>query len=62
MPKQFHYTIVAYACHLGHLRAGDLPRAGAAMQEYNGWLKRIQDSRKDSSATIRIRTRPGRDI
>lgn len=62
MPAIFHYSILSFACHLAHLRAGDLPRAQAAQQEYERWLKRMTSKREQSTSTVKIRVRPGRDI
>lgn len=62
MPIQFQYSILAFAAHLAYLRAGDLPRAQAALTEYNGWKKRMEEARPRSSSTIKVRVRPGREI
>ncbi len=62
MPTQYHYAIVAFACHLAHLRSGDLSRAQAAGQEYAAWKTRMLNHKQRSSSTIKIRVRPGRDI
>lgn len=62
MPPQFHYSIVAFACHLAHLRAGDLPRARAAQDEYNAWKKRMEERRMRTASTLKTRVRPGREL
>jgi len=62
MQSSFHFSIVAFAVYLAHLRSGDLGRAQAAQQEYAAWEKRMTDNRMRSSSTIRPRTRSGRDI
>lgn len=62
MPSEFHYAIVALACHLAHLRGGDVNRAGAAMADYQGWLKRMVSQRRRSSGPIRVRVRPGGEL
>ena len=62
MPVQFQYSILSFAAHLAHLRAGDLPRAQAAMAEYSAWKKRMEEARPRSSSTIKVRVRPGREI
>lgn len=62
MPALYHYSILSFACHLAHLRSGDLPRASAALQEYNAWLKRMESHRMKSTSSVKIRVRPGRDI
>lgn len=62
MPVQFQYSILAFAAHLAHMRAGDLPRGAAALQEYNNWKKRMEEARPRSSSTIKVRVRPGREI
>lgn len=62
MPSQFHYAIIAMAVHLAHLRAGDLPRARAAQEEYDAWKKRMEERRMRSTSTIKVRVRPGREI
>ena len=59
MPAQFHYAIVSLACHLGHLRSGDVNRAVAAMADYQGWLKRMVDNRRRQTGGLRVRVRPG---
>lgn len=62
MPAIYHYAILAFATHLAHLRAGDLPRAQAAQAEYDKWLKRMSTKRQQSTSTVKIRVRPGREI
>lgn len=62
VPAIYHFAIIAYAVHLAHLRSGDLARASAARQEYDAWLKRVQDNRRDFSSPMKVRVRPGRDI
>lgn len=62
MPDQFQYSILAFTAHLAHLRAGDLPRAEAALKEYNNWKKRMEEARPRSASTIKVRVRPGREI
>lgn len=62
MPPIYHYSILAFACHLAHLRAGDLPRAQAAKVEYMDWLKRMEGQKLKTTNTTKLRVRPGRDI
>lgn len=62
MPTQFHYSIVAKASELAHLRQRDNTRAGAQLAEYNAWLGRMLDNRRRTSAPTRIRVRPGAAI
>lgn len=62
MPTLYHYSILAMAVHLAHLRAGDLPRAQAARQEYEAWLKRMEGQKMRTASTVKVRVRPGRDI
>lgn len=62
MPNMYHYSIVAMATHLAHLRSGDLPRANAAKLEYNDWLKRMEGMKIRTTSTLKIRVRPGRDL
>lgn len=59
MPSQFHYSVVAFAVHMAHLRSGDVNRAAAAMADYQGWLKRMTDNRRRQSGGMRVRLRPG---
>lgn len=59
MPAQFHYAIVAYAVHLACIRSGDVPRATAALADYQGWLRRMIDNRRRQTGGLRIRIRPG---
>lgn len=58
MPEQFHYSIVQHAVYLAHLRQGDLARANAAMQAYQGWLKRMEGHDKRVTVPLRVRVRP----
>lgn len=62
MPRIYHYSIVAMATHLAHLRAGDLPRAAAARQEYKDWFDRMDQNRQQTESPRKVRVRPGRDI
>lgn len=62
MPSLYHYSILAMAVHLAHLRAGDLPRAAAAKQEYDAWLKRMEGQKMRTTSTVKVRVRPGRDL
>ena len=59
MPAQFHYAIVAYAVHLGHMRQGDVQRATAALGDYTSWLRRMTDNRRRQTGGVRVRVRPG---
>lgn len=62
MPAIYHYSIISYACHLAHLRSGDLARAQAAGAEYKSWLNRMEAQKLKSYSTIKVRVRPGRDL
>lgn len=62
MPTLYHYSIVAFAVHLAHLRSGDLPRAQAAKLEYDAWLKRMEGQKIKTTSTLKVRVRPGREI
>lgn len=62
IPSAYHYAIIAMASHLAHLRSGDLPRAQAAQQEYNAWLKRMEGQKLRTTGTLKVRVRPGRDF
>lgn len=59
IPTQFHHAVVAYVAHLAHLRAGDAQMASAALADYQGWLSRMRNHRRRSSAPLRVRVRPG---
>lgn len=59
MPAIFHHTLVAHLVHLMHVRAGSLQKASAALVDYRGWIARMQDHRRRSSAPLRPRVRPG---
>ncbi len=59
MPSGFHYSIIAFACHLAHQRSGDAQRAQAAMGDYQGWVKRMVSQRQRQSGGLRVRVRPG---
>lgn len=59
MPAQYHHAIVQYAVWQSFLRANQGARAQAAFVAYQGWLKRMHDDRRRTSASPRIRVRPG---
>lgn len=59
MPSQFHYSVVAYACHLAYLRSGDVQRATAALTDYANWKTRMLRQRSRTAGPIRVRIRPG---
>lgn len=59
MPSSYHYSIVAFACHLAYLRTGDVQRASAALADYAGWVKRMAERRLRQRGGIRVRVRPG---
>lgn len=58
MPLQFHYSIVASAVHLAHLRQGDMSRAGAAAADRDGWLQRMRSFKKRAAGPRRVVVRP----
>lgn len=62
MPAQFHYSIVAFACHLAYLRSGDVQRATAALADYGSWRQRMLRQRRRTAGPIRIRVRAGQVI
>lgn len=59
MPSQFHYAIVAFACHLAYLRSGDVQRATAALSDYGSWKQRMLRQRRRTAGPIRVRVRAG---
>lgn len=59
MPSSYHYSVVAYACHLAYLRSGDVQRATAALADYQGWNKRMNERRQRQTGGLRVRVRPG---
>lgn len=60
MPSSFHYAIVAKAVELAHLRQSRADRAREAAEEYAGWVVRMLDNKRRSTAPRRVRVRPGR--
>lgn len=62
MPSIYHYSVVAFAVYLAHLRSGDVTRANAANQEYVAWVKRMMARKERATSTIKVRVRPGRDL
>jgi hypothetical protein len=59
MPSGFHYSVVAFACHLAYLRSGDVQRATAALADFRGWADRMKSQRRRTRGPIRVRVRPG---
>lgn len=59
MPNQWRYSIVAFACHLAHMRQGDTGRAAGALAEYASWKQRMLRQRRRSSGPMRVRIRAG---
>lgn len=52
MPAAYHYTVVAYAAHLCAARRQDEQRASLYLQEYEGYLRSLND---DNRANIKKR-------
>jgi hypothetical protein len=67
MPSQFHYSIIAFACHLAHARTNEIGSyrgvitgsAAASLSQYKGWLERMMSARRRTSGPIRVRVRSG---
>lgn len=59
MPSQFHYSIVHFAAHLAHVRAGNAQKAATSLADYNGWIRRMRDNRRRIAGPVRVRVRPG---
>lgn len=59
MPSVFHYSIVAKAVELAHLRQGYLARAEAAATEYREWLSRMYNYKRRVTQPVKRRVRPG---
>lgn len=59
MPSVFHYSIVAKAVELAHLRQGYLARAEVAAAEYKEWLVRMYNFKRRVTQPVKRRVRPG---
>lgn len=59
MPSMFHYSIVAFATYMAHLRQGYTARADAELKAYQAWYKRMVSFRRRSQVPMRVRVRPG---
>lgn len=67
MPSQYHYAIVAFACHLAHARNNEVGSyrgvitgsAAAALSQYHQWLERMMSARRRTVGPIRVRVRAG---
>lgn len=62
MPASFHAAIVEHATYLALRRTREEARAAVALDAYQGWLRRMVDNRRRSTAPMRVRVRPGGHI
>lgn len=59
MPVMFHFSIVAFACYLAHLRQQRNELAQLEHRAYDDWYKRMVSFRRRSQVPMRVRVRPG---